>query len=89
MPKVVIIIDPASGRQVAEEVAAILPTLSSYEQSFSEATSWIVNHNLGRRPIVALFSQGGAEIMAEVIHISSNQFIAYFASPIAGGVRCV
>lgn len=86
--KVIIVIDPASGLQVAEEVAAIVPA-NSYEQTFSEATSWTVNHNLGRKPIVGLFSQGGAEIMAEVIHTNTNQCIAYFASPIAGGVRCV
>lgn len=24
--------------------------IESFEQSFSESTSWIVNHNLGRRP---------------------------------------
>jgi hypothetical protein len=48
------------------------------------AAEWIVNHNLGRRPAVTLLSTGGVEMVAEVLHVSLNQFRVYFDQPRAG-----
>lgn len=53
------------------------------------AAEWIINHNLGYRPSVTLYSTGGAEIEAEVVHISNNQARAYFAIAIAGSARVI
>ncbi len=64
-------------------------SVSAFEQSFQESTSWTVNHNLGRKPVVALFTQGGAAMVAEVLHVNTNQFIVYHAAPTAGSVTCV
>ena len=50
--------------------------------------AWTVNHNLGFRPSVALLSAGGREMLAEVIHVSANQFIAYFDAPTSGVAIC-
>jgi hypothetical protein len=55
----------------------------------SAASEWTINHNLGYRPSVTLYSIGGAEIDAEVIHISVNQARAYFATNVAGSARCI
>lgn len=85
-------IDIVSGFSRWVSVEEICPpggAIQSFEQSFSESTSWIINHNLGRRPTVTLLTQGGSEMVAEVLHVSPNQVVAYFASPIAGSVRCV
>lgn len=53
----------------------------------SAASSWTVNHNLGFRPAVEVFSVGGAEIEAEVLHTSVNQTVISFTTPTAGSAR--
>ncbi len=55
----------------------------------SPALQWSISHNLGRRPIVELFSVGGAEIDADVLHPSVDQVIVYFVSPTAGSARLI
>jgi hypothetical protein len=55
----------------------------------SAAAEWIINHNLGYRPSVTLYSTGGAEIEGEVVHISNNQARVYFATSVAGSARCI
>lgn len=54
----------------------------------SPAATWIINHNLGIRPNVALLSVGGAEIGGEVLHQSENQALAFFVTPVAGMAAC-
>lgn len=54
----------------------------------SAADTWTVNHNLGFRPAASILSVGGKEMLAEVIHTSVNQFIAYFDAPISGVAIC-
>ena len=49
---------------------------------------WVVNHNLNRRPLIGVFSVGGIEMMAEVIHISANQVQVIFDNPVAGYAIC-
>ena len=56
-------------------------------QSIAE-TEWVVNHNLGIRPQVSVFSLGGVTMWAEVVHISLNQVFVYFDSPQTGIVVC-
>lgn len=55
----------------------------------SASASWNVNHNLGRRPIVSVYSIGGVEITADVVHISVNQLQVNFAAPFAGFARLI
>jgi hypothetical protein len=48
--------------------------VSSYDHTQSvAATVWTVNHNLGFYADVAVFTTGGLEIEAEVLHMSVNQ----------------
>jgi hypothetical protein len=53
----------------------------------SASTTWTVNHNLGFRPSVEVFSVGGAEIDAEVLHTSINQTVISFNTATAGSAR--
>lgn len=53
------------------------------------SAAWTVNHNLGGRPVVAIFSVGGEEVDAQVIHVNNNQLMIYFSSAFAGSARCI
>jgi hypothetical protein len=53
------------------------------------ATTWTINHNLGRRPTITLFSIGNQVIEANLIHTSTNQAIAYFTLATRGTARCI
>lgn len=55
----------------------------------SEAIEWIINHNLGRYPVMSILSIGSVEVTAEITHISANQSRAYFAQPCRGLAQCV
>jgi hypothetical protein len=62
----------------------------SYVHAQTTAQSeWIVNHNLGYKPSVTVYTIGGVEVEAEVIHISDYQLRVRFASPQTGYARCV
>lgn len=50
----------------------------------SPLAEWIVNHNLGYKPLVDVLDTGGNLVGAEVAHISLNQFAVRFAAPYAG-----
>lgn len=52
------------------------------------ATTWTVNHNLGSRPNVGVYSSGGVEVVAEVVHASDNQVLVYFDAAFAGLAIC-
>lgn len=65
------------------------PAADDFEQSFSSALTWTVNHNLGRYPIITLLTTGNVEFDAQIVHTNNNQFIVHFAAPLAGSVRCI
>ena len=49
------------------------------------STVWTINHNLGFVPSsVSIRSTGGAEVDADVLHISANQLTITFLIPFAG-----
>jgi len=45
---------------------------------------WTANHNLGYRPTVSVFSAGGVEVEAEVLHVSVNQTRISFNVAVTG-----
>lgn len=53
----------------------------------SPAMQWIINHGLGYKPNVAVYTTGGVEIEAEVIHTNNNQVVINFTLPTAGFAR--
>lgn len=60
-----------------------------HEQTFTNCTECIVNHNLGYKPVSAVFLNGVQEIDTEIHHTSVNQLILYFIEPTTGSIRCV
>ena len=68
------------------------PGTAGVSYTFTQNTplsSWVVNHNLGFYPTVEIFTLGGAEVNADVLHTSANQTIITFAAPFAGFARFV
>lgn len=50
----------------------------------SASDLWVINHNLGHRPIVELYTVGGVVMEATIVHINANQVQAQFATPMNG-----
>lgn len=48
------------------------------------ATPWVINHNLGRKVAVELYTPGGMEMLGDIVHVSLNQVQISFASPTSG-----
>jgi hypothetical protein len=55
----------------------------------SAATTWTVNHSLGYRPIVEVFTSGGVLLWGQVTHTSVNQFTVNFNTAQAGFARAI
>ena len=53
------------------------------------ATTWTINHNLGYRPSVELFTSSGEEFDADVLHTSVNQTLVYTNVATTGFARLV
>lgn len=53
------------------------------------AETWTIAHNLGRKPIISLFTTGGARFDAEIVDLSTNVAAVYLGSAMAGTARCV
>jgi len=51
--------------------------------------TWVINHNLGFKPICQVFSAGSREILVDVLHTSTNQTIVYLTSPNTGFARLI
>ena len=52
-------------------------------------STWTINHNLGYKPIVNIFSVGGLEVDATIIHTSDNQCVITFNVDTAGSARLI
>jgi hypothetical protein len=53
----------------------------------SPAITWTINHNLGYRPSVQMFTVGGLEVLGEIQHTSNNQTLITFNIAVAGTAR--
>ena len=53
----------------------------------SPSATWTVNHNLAMKPDVEVRNSGGQVVWAEVLHVSVNQTIIYFSSPMTGSAH--
>ena len=72
----------------SDEVVLAPPSTVYYEHTQSPAAStWVINHNLGFRPIVCV-RVGGMVVDVETLHFSTNQVRVYFAAPYAGVAHC-
>lgn len=50
----------------------------------SALATWTANHNLGYRPTVTVFSAGGVEVEATILHVSLNQVQISFNAAVTG-----
>lgn len=63
-------------------------TVTAYAHTQAQASAvWVIDHNLGYKPTVAIFSTGGQEVEGNVYHTSLNQVRILFSVPIAGYAR--
>lgn len=56
-------------------------------QQPTPAATWVMNHNLGFKPAVALFDTGSQEFDGLITHTSDNQAVATMTAPVAGFAR--
>lgn len=62
---------------------------NTYEHTQSAASAiWTINHNLGSRPLIMLYSIGWVEVEAEIVHLDANTAQALFVSPVTGFAIC-
>jgi hypothetical protein len=59
------------------------PQAFEFNQAAASDT-WTINHNLGRKVDVELYTVGGMEMLGDITHTSPNQAVVSFASPVAG-----
>jgi hypothetical protein len=52
-------------------------------------STWIINHNLGYKPDVTLYSDGGVVMYADIVHTSNNQTQIIFNLPTTGVARLI
>lgn len=52
--------------------------MADFEQTFTDCTECVINHNLGRYPIISIFSLGGAAMDALPVNTSLNQVHSLF-----------
>jgi hypothetical protein len=84
--------EPGSDNDQIATTAFVNEAISSigylYTQD-SPALTWTINHDLGYRPAVELYTVGGMEFEAEVVHTSENQCVVYLVKATAGFARLV
>lgn len=80
-------LNPFTGK--LESVSALTSSSSASFDFFqvSPDTTWTINHNLGFKPTVSLYTTGGLVFEAEIIHTSINQSVVYLSSPTNGYAR--
>lgn len=62
---------------------------NSYQHNqTTPATTWTINHNLGRYPSIELLSVGLVKFEADISHTSLNQAIVNLAIATAGIAQC-
>lgn len=67
--------------------ALVLSSGSITEYLFTQATAlttWVIPHNLGRRPTVQVFTTGWVQIIAQVVNTDDNNTQILFDSAQAG-----
>lgn len=52
--------------------------------SFSDSREWAIPHNLGRYPLIRVFTAGRVEVEADVVHVSNNLALVRFEVPMSG-----
>lgn len=74
---------------VGPAIAVVAPggadaTTTLVHNQSSPSDTWTINHNLGRRVNVQVFTTGWVEIVAAVQQVTTNQVIVQLSSPLDG-----
>ena len=72
------------GPMTEADVQALLAASRYDHPQPTPATTWTVNHNLGRPISATVYSVGGLELEAEVVTVSPNQIQVLFTIATAG-----
>lgn len=81
----------ASTANLEDLVTATFTPVKSYQfTQASAATTWVINHNLGMRPLVVdLYDTNYQKIVGQVVHTSSTVCTVTFNVAVAGTARLV
>ena len=61
------------------------PAVGPYTHSqATPSTTWTINHNLGFKPVIQSVTTGGRLMRGVVDHVSENQAVIAFNTPVAG-----
>lgn len=63
--------------------------LITYEQSFTDTTTWVITHNLGYNPTIQLYINNTLVQPQSLVFDSLNQATATFSSAQSGVARCI
>ena len=82
----------ADGNTAPTQLAVKTYLDTNYSKAFNfeqvtPSTTWTINHNLGYKPAIDLFSVGSQEIDGGVVHTSDNQTVVTFTVATAGFAR--
>lgn len=72
-----------SGGPVAASGASVGSDYLNFNQPTASA-AWTINHNFGKKPNVSVYTVGGLEVWAEILHLSDNALQIAFDQPMAG-----
>lgn len=79
----------AGGQELAASSVHLGSLVLYFEHIQSAAAAvWTVAHNLGRRPVVQVFSAGGVEVWAAILHLNVNTVQISFQTPQTGTAVC-
>ena len=78
---------PLSGASLVPFITTAPPDNYQHDQT-TPINTWTVNHNLGYKPAVQVFTVGGNEVLAEIVHVDVNQVKIYLDEPMMGTAIC-
>lgn len=58
----------------------------TYQVHVCSGSTWVVHHNLGRKPIVKVLTYGGFEVEALIEHVDNNTLRVHMNSGFSGVV---
>lgn len=67
----------------------INPTIGITHIQTSASTTWIINHGLGYKPQVSVYTLWWQEVEADIIHTNDNQTQIIFSTPSTGIARLI
>lgn len=67
---------------------ALVDTIDEYEEEFTAAAVWTINHNLGFYPSIVIMDASGNVMLSPTQHTSKNTTVITHSSPLTGSVSC-